>query len=84
MNWNKLEIRLTVPENWLSIQQGLLEFKTRFANGRSRDLELNPIELVLAEISIKLKSMGIMLPYAKRSVLNGRFTRTGFQRKFPT
>ncbi|MEK9734399.1 MAG: ATP-binding protein, partial [Paracoccaceae bacterium] len=50
MNWNELEIRLSVAEDYLSVRHGLQEFKTRFANGKSRDIDVNPIELVLAEI----------------------------------
>ena len=84
MDWDQLEIRLSVAEDYLSVRHGLQEFKTRFANGKSRDIDVNPIELVLAEILNNIAGMGIMLPYPKRSVLNGRFTRTGFQRKFPT
>ena len=34
--------------------------------------------------SITLQSMRTVLLYPNRSVLNGRLTRTGFQRKFPT
>jgi serine/threonine-protein kinase RsbW len=50
VNWNELEIRLSVAEDYLSVRHGLQEFKTRFANGKSRDIDVNPIELVLAEI----------------------------------
>ena len=50
MNWDQLEIRLSVAEDYLSVRHGLQEFKTRFANGKSRDIDVNPIELVLAEI----------------------------------
>ena len=50
MNWDQLEIRLSVAADYLSVRHGLQEFKTRFANGKSRDIDVNPIELVLAEI----------------------------------
>ena len=50
MNWDQLEIRLSVAEDYFSVRHGLQEFKTRFANGKSRDIDVNPIELVLAEI----------------------------------
>ena len=50
MNWDQLEIRLSVAEDYLSVRHGLQEFKTSFANGKSRDIDVNPIELVLVEI----------------------------------
>ena len=84
MNWDQLEIRLSVAKDYLSVRHGLQEFKTRFANGKSRDIDVNPIELVLAEILNNIAEHGDHASLPEKICLKWALHKNQFQRKFPT